>query len=337
MTRSTRSSLTRRLLPALMAVSALSLAACGGGDSASTASDTAAGSSSAGESPAASSQAATGGGSITVGGANFTEINILQEMYKALLEDAGYTVDIITADNRELYAKSLQDGQIDVVPEYAATFAEYVNRQVNGPDAPGIATTDPATTVAAAQPLAQGLNMVLLDPADAADQNGFAVLKSYADANSLKTLSDLATLGKPIRLAATEECPTRPFCGQGLTSTYGLNISENLPLGFGSPQAKQAVVDGQADLVLTGTTDATLDGLGLVLLTDDKKLQQADNLVPVVNADTAKDATVVDTLNKLSSVLTTADLTKLNGQVDAERQQAADVAKAYLQDKGLIG
>jgi len=320
------SRIRRRLLPALLAVSALTIAACGGD---STDSDA--------ESAGTGESASSGGGQITVGGANFTEMNIMQEIYAALLTDAGYTVDIITADNRELYAASLIDGQIDVVPEYAATFAEYVNREANGPDAPGIATADAAETVAAAQPLAEEQGLVILDPAEAANQNGFAVLQSFAEENSLTTLSDLAALGNPVRLAATEECPDRPFCQIGLEETYGLTISELLPLGFGSPQGKQAVVDGQADLVLTGSTDGTLEGLGLVLLEDDLALQQADNLVPVVNAAAAEDQALVDVLNSLAGVLTTEDLAALNVAVDVERQQAVDVAQTYLQDKGLIG
>ncbi|MFW6091328.1 MAG: glycine betaine ABC transporter substrate-binding protein, partial [Actinomycetota bacterium] len=60
-------------------------------------------------------------GELTVGGATFTEMTIMQEMYRALLEDAGYTVDISGAENREIYAQALEAGEIDVVPEYAAT------------------------------------------------------------------------------------------------------------------------------------------------------------------------------------------------------------------------
>ena len=81
--------------------------------------------------------------------------------------------------------------------------------------------------------------------------------------------------------------PTRPNCKIGLEQTYGLKIAQVLPLGFGSPQAKQAVLTGKADVVETGTTDATLDAQGLVLLQDDKNLQEAENILPVVNTQKA--------------------------------------------------
>jgi osmoprotectant transport system substrate-binding protein len=152
----------------------------------------------------------------------------------------------------------------------------------------------------------------------------------------LTTLSELAGLDMPLTLAATEECPDRPFCQPGLEATYGFEFTEVLPLGFGSPQTKEAIASGDADLGLVGTTDGTLDGLGLVLLEDDQQLQLADNLVPVVNAESAGDETIAEVLNQLAGVLTTDDLATLNAQVDAERQLEEDVARAYLEEKGLL-
>ena len=311
----------------------LSLAACGDGDSDSD---------SVFDEGTGGSDSTDGGGAsgdLTVGGANFTEMTIMQEMYKALLEDAGFTVDIQQADNREIYEPLLESGEIDLIPEYAATMAEFLNAKKNGPDAPTsapIATADIDETVQAMTPLAEEYGLVLLAPAEAASQNGFVVSQEFADTNSVATLSELGALGQPIVLAAGEECPDRPFCEPGLESTYGIDISEILPLGFGSPQTKQAVADGTAQLGLVGTTDGTLAGLGLVLLDDDKNLQLADNLIPIANAGSAGDPAIAEALDPLADTLTTEDLAELNAQVDAERQQPADVAQAYLEDNGLL-
>ncbi len=307
---------------------ALTLAACGGDDDVFDDNGGATDGSTAG-----------GSGELTVGGANFTEMTIMQEMYRLLLEDAGYTVDIQAADNREIYEPALESGEIDVIPEYAATMAEFLNAKKNGPDAPSsapIATVDAQETVEAMRPIAEEYGLAILEPAEAASQNGFAVTQEFADANDVTTLSDLAALGEPVVLAAVEECPDRPFCQPGLESVYGLQIGEILPLGFSSPQTKEAVANGSADLGLVGTTDGTLEGLGLTLLEDDKGLQLADNLVPIVNAESAGDDAVAEALNQLADVLTTEDLATLNAQVDAERQQAADVASAYLEEQGLL-
>jgi osmoprotectant transport system substrate-binding protein len=318
-----------RRLPAAMAGIGLlvALGACGGEDALQTEGD--------GEETTAAA-----GGELTVGGANFTEMAIMQEIYKLLLEEAGYTVDIQQAESREIYAPALESGEVDVVPEYAATMAEYLNAKKNGPDAPvdaPIATSDAAETVAAMKPIAEEYGLTVLEPAQAADQNGFAVSQEFAEANGgLTTLTELGALGQPIVLAAGEECAERPFCQPGLEETYGLEITEILPLGFSTPQVKEAVASGDAQLGLVATTDGTLEGLGLLLLEDDKQLQLADNLVPVVNTETAGDPAIAEALNSLASVLTTEDLARLNAQVDAERQQPDEVAQAYLVEKGLI-
>ena len=318
--------LRRTLTPLVTALGlSLVLTACGGGDAFS---------------PGASSSPGGGGAAketITVGGATFTESLIMMEMYKALLEDGGYTVELQPVENRELYAPGLQSGSIDAVPEYAATLAEFLNKAKNGPDAKAVATGDVTTTLQALRPLAQEKGLEVLEPAEAANQNAFFVTKDFAEKNKLSTLSDLGAAKLPVVLAGTAECPKRPKCEIGLKEVYGIDVTEDLPLGFGSVQNKQAVVQGKAQLGLSGTTDGTLDALGLVVLEDDQALQNADNLVPVVNAaGPAGSDEVTALLNKLSKVLTTDDLAELNRRVDEDREQAADVARSFLEQQGLL-
>ena len=178
--------------------------------------------------------------------------------------------------------------------------ADFMNGKANGKTAPSISSSDAQATLGKLKPLLEKAGLTAFAVSPAQDSNAFAVSKKLADANHLTSLSDLAKLNKPIRLAATTECPVRPFCQPGLEKTYGLKIADLLPLGFGTPQAKQAVVSGKADMVLTGTTDATLDSLGLVLLKDDKGLQNADNLVPIVNTASANKPEIQQALDKLS-------------------------------------
>jgi osmoprotectant transport system substrate-binding protein len=272
-------------------------------------------------------------GSVVVGSAGFTEIQLMAEMYKLLLDKAGYTATIKVVQNREVYEPALEKGDIDVVPDYAATMAEFLNVKKNGPNATPVATNDKDTTVAALNTLAEPLGLKALKPAEAVDQNAFAATKEAAAAKGSK-LSDWS--GESVKLAATEECPDRPFCKPGLEKTYNIKVTEVLPLGFGTAQVKDAVKTGKADLGLTGTTDATLDALGLVIIEDDKHLQLADNLVPVVGKDFKDDADLAAALNALADKLTTEDLANLNKKVDGERLKAADVAKEFLTSKGLL-
>ncbi|MFI7101748.1 ABC transporter substrate-binding protein [Streptomyces sp. NPDC050161] len=277
-----------------------------------------------------------GKGEIVVGSAGFTESKVLAEIYSKIINDAGYTARVQTLANRELYEPALEKGQIDVVPEYASTLAEFLNAKKNGAKAKPVASSDIDKTVTALKKLAGPRGLKVLPVGEATDQNAFAVTKEFAAAHKLKTLSDLGASGQKVTLAAGEECETRPFCKPGLEKSYGIDVKGIDPKGVGTTPAKQAVKDGTDQLVLTTTTDATLENFGLVLLDDDKKLQNADNVLPVVNAKSAGSKEIETALGKLTSVLTTKDLINLNRKVDAERLKPADVAQTFLESKGLV-
>lgn len=327
MTATTPRTPLRRLLGATCGSAALALAltACGGGDSLE--------SEGGGGGDQDASQSAD---TLTIGGGDFTEATIMAELYSQLLTDAGYTTEVITVQSRELYAPELEKGSIDIVPEYAATLAEFLNARVNGEDAPLIASSDPVATVDALRELATPRGLTVLEPGDAVNQNAFAVTREFAEEHGLTTLSDLGASGLPIKLAAGDECSERPFCQPGLEDVYGIDITGIDPKGVGTVQAKQAVKDGTDDLVLVSTTDATLDDFGLVLLEDDQNLQLADNLLPVLHSGIGDDEKITAALNRLTGTLTTDDLIELNRQVDSERLKAVDVAGSYLHDKGLL-
>ncbi|MFJ3584852.1 ABC transporter substrate-binding protein [Streptomyces sp. NPDC090127] len=320
---------TSRIAGAVLGTAALtvSLAACGG-DSLE-------------QGKAGGSGGSSGGakGSLVVGAAAFTESKVLAELYAQVLNDAGYDATITTVKNRELYEPSLEKGEIDVVPEYAATIAEFLNAKANGPKAAAekpVASGDATATVEALKKLAEPRGLKVLAVGQAVDQNAFAVSKEFAEKNKLKTLSDLGAAKLKVKIAAGDECAIRPFCAPGLKKTYGIDVTGIDPKGVGTPQAKQAVKDGVDQLVLTTTTDATIESFGLVFLDDDKKLQNADNVLPVVNAKDAGSPEIAAALDKITKVLTTADLAELNRKVDAERAKPADVAKTYLESKGLV-
>ncbi|MER5278781.1 ABC transporter substrate-binding protein [Streptomyces sp. NPDC002809] len=323
---------TSRIAGAVIGIVALagSLAACGG-DSLEKDKD--------GSAASAGDKGSGKKGSLVVGAAAFTESKVLAELYAGVLSDAGYSTSVTTVKNRELYEPSLEKGEIDVVPEYAATIAEFLNAKVNGAktaEAEPVASGDAAATVAALEKLATPRGLKVLPAGEAVDQNAFAVTKEFADKNKLKTLSDLGASKIKVKIAAGDECEVRPFCAPGLKKTYGIDVTGIDPKGVGTPQSKQAVKDGIDQLVLTTTTDAVLDTFGLVFLEDDKKLQNADNVLPVLNAEDAGAQDVADALGKLTDALTTQDLAELNRKVDAERAKPADVAREYLETKGLI-
>jgi osmoprotectant transport system substrate-binding protein len=314
----------RRAL-ALAAAGALLLttAACGGDDLENNASD----------SPSDGADK----GTVVVGGQDFTESQILAAIYQRLLEDAGYQVQTKLVTTRDVYLPELSKGNVDIVPDYLAGITDYLNTEKNGPDAEPVSSNDPEETLAALEPLAEAKGISILPPSDATDQNAFFVSQEFAGQHDLSTLSDLAALGQPIKLGAPPDCEGRSDCEGGLTKVYGLDITEIVPLDFASAQVKDAVESGEVQLGETGTTDGTLEDLGLVLLEDDKGIQPAQNLTPAVNADFLEaNSDLEDTFNRLSDALTTEDLASMNVQVDLQRKKPADVAQQFLEDKGLL-
>ncbi|MCW3840941.1 glycine/betaine ABC transporter substrate-binding protein [Micromonospora yasonensis] len=200
------------------------------------------------------------GGQITVGAGNFSESQLIAELYKISLTAAGYQVKVQTIGNRELYEPALEKGQIQVVPEYAATMAEFLNTKANGKDAQPVSSPDLDKTVAALKAAGDKAGITFGQPAQAQDQNAFAVTKAFADKYQVATLSDLASKcsGQATVLAGPPECPQRPKCQAGLVQVYDFKAGSFSSLDAGGPQTKNALKTGAASVGLVFSSDAAL-------------------------------------------------------------------------------
>lgn len=206
---------------------------------------------------AAADSSAGAGVTVVVGAANFSENATLAEVYAAVLGSAGFSASTRTIGNRETYLPALVSGSIQVVPEYAASLADFVNGRVNGPDAASIADPDIGATMAALTPLATEQGLTLGTPSAAQDQNAFAVTTAFAEKHGVTTLSDLAaTCGSALVLAGPPECPERPFCQVGLEQTYGLRVAQFKSYDFGLIGA--AIRHGDATVGVVLSSDGSL-------------------------------------------------------------------------------
>ena len=202
-----------------------------------------------------------GSGPVVVGGANFTESTILANVYADVLRAAGFDASVREVGNRELYLPALISGsELQVFPEYLSTATEFLNRQVNGPDAEPVASGDVQETVSALQPLAEQAGLVFGEPSEAADQNAFAVTQAFADQVGVSTLSELADAcgDGSLVLGGPTECPDRPFCQPGLEETYGLQFAEFRELDAGGPLTKAALQQGEISIGLVFSSDGAL-------------------------------------------------------------------------------
>jgi osmoprotectant transport system substrate-binding protein len=201
-----------------------------------------------------------GSGKVVVGGGNFTESTVLANVYADVLKAAGFDASVQTVGNREVYLPALEQGQIQVFPEYLSTVTEFINKQVNGSGATAVASGDVDATVKALTPLAQQKGLTFGTPSKAADQNAFAVTKAFADKLGVTTLSQLAAKcgGSSLVLAGPPECPTRPYCQPGLEKTYGLTFASFSTTDSGGPLTKAALQQGKASIGLVFSSDGSL-------------------------------------------------------------------------------
>jgi osmoprotectant transport system substrate-binding protein len=200
------------------------------------------------------------GGAITVGAANFAESATLGELYSIVATAAGYTVKVQQIGNRELYEPALEKGDLDIVPEYAATLATFLSGKVNGKDAKDPSSPDLNTTVTNLKALGDKVGLVFGTPSAAQDQNAFAVTKAFSDKFAVKTLSELAAkcTGGATVLGGPAECPQRPKCAPGLASTYNFTAGKFSSLDPGGPLTKTGLKTGTVSVGLVFSSDGAL-------------------------------------------------------------------------------
>ncbi|SCL20974.1 osmoprotectant transport system substrate-binding protein [Micromonospora nigra] len=202
------------------------------------------------------------GGEIVVGAGNFSESQTLGELYRIVLTAAGYEVRVQQIGSRELYEPALEKGEIQVVPEYAATMAEFLNTKINGKDAEPVSSSALDKTMSALTKAGSTVGISFGSPSAAQNQNAFAVTRAFADRYGVRTLSELAATcsGQETVLAGPPECPQRPKCQAGLVEVYDFRAGSFSSLDAGGPQTKNALTTGAASVGLVFSSDGALAG-----------------------------------------------------------------------------
>lgn len=268
---------------------------------------------------------------ITVASFDFPESELLGDLYGLALRNHGYTVRFgRRLGPRELLDPALARGVVELVPEYAGTALQFLSL------GKAQASANVAATHHALERTLRGSELVALDPSPAQDSNAIVVTPRTASKYRLRTVSDLAKVRPPLAFGGPPECPNRPLCLQGLRRTYGLHVRSFLPLDVGGPLTRQALEQSQVDVALMFSTEPALVNAGLIALADDRALQPAENITPLVHRDAVKrwGPAFVDVVNRVSAALTTEDLRALNAQVAAGSSTTA-AAAGWLRKAGL--
>ena len=175
----------------------------------------------------------------------------------------------------------------------------------------------------------------MLTPSPAEDTNEFVANAKTARQFGLTTMSSLAPVAGRLTLGGPPECPQRPFCIEGLNRAYGIVFDDFRPLDVGGPQTIAALKADEVQIGLLFSTDPSIEENGFVRLEDDKHLQNAENLTPVIRSDKLNDR-IRKLLDAVSARLSTATVTELVGKVVIERQDVAAVAREFLTANGLL-
>jgi osmoprotectant transport system substrate-binding protein len=264
---------------------------------------------------------------------DFPESEILGQVYGQALTQHGFPVEqVVQLGAREVVAPALEQGMVDMVPEYQGSALNFLN------DRDRVATADQALTHARLEQAFAPRGVSVLAYAPAQDRNGFVVSGDLARRHGLEKLSDLTPMARRLSFGGPPECAQRPLCLEGLEDVYKLRFARFEPMPSRDVTAA-ALGTGEIDVGMIDTTDPNLlkPGTDLVQLADDKRLQPADNVVPVVRREIvdAYGPPLVRLVNAVSARLSTADLTSLNRQV-ADGQPAAPVATAWLRAHTII-
>ncbi|MGB3187727.1 MAG: ABC transporter substrate-binding protein [Ornithinimicrobium sp.] len=306
--------MTRTFALAAALTLGLTLSACGGSDSDPL-------DDSGGDEGGSESEEGGGSGTITVGSANFPGNVLLAEIYTAALEGAGVDVEQrLNIGNRETYIAGLDDGSIDLIPEYTGALTLFFDSEAEATDPEGVYST-----------LQEVLpeNLTVLEPSDAEDKDAVVVTQETADEFSLTAIGDLEPVAPDLVLGGPPEWEDREAGVPGLREVYGLEFSAFRPLAAGSNLTAQSLKNGQVDAANIFTTDPSIIENDFVILEDPESLFIAQNIVPLITTE-ANNETVDAALNEVSAGLDTESYAALLARVVVDSEDPSDVAQEYV-------
>ena len=274
---------------------------------------------------------------ITVGSFDFPESTVLAGIYGDALKAKGFPVRILpNLGSRELVEPALMRGLIQVVPEYAGSALQFISLGRLSATADVMATNKALAELTAGQGVVAGL------PAAAQNSNAIVVRPATASRYHLRSIADLAGVAPRLVFGGPPECPGRAYCLPGLRQRYGLHFKSFIRLDAGGPLTRQALEAGDIDVALLFSTDPSISARHLVVLADDRRLQPAENITPLVSRDVvARYGTgLMAVLNTVSARLDSTSLRALDAQVENTSRSPRtprQVADSWLNAQGLLG
>ncbi len=274
-------------------------------------------------------QTAASSTTITIGSTNFPEQVIVANLYSDVLKHAGFKTNLRTdLGTRTAVEPALAHGSLDLYPDYAGSLLVFLKPKDTA-QATQLTTDLPALKAALAP---QGATV--LTPAPATDVNVFAVTKATATKYHLTTLSSLAAVASKLAFGAPAECPTYAYCLLGLEKVYGIHFKSFVSTDEAGPITVAYLKNGKVGVAEFFSSDGAIEENGFVDLTDNKHLQPADHLLPVIRKSVGT-AAVASAINAMDAKLTETQLAKMDTDVSVNHDDPSTVAAQWLKSQGL--
>ncbi|RZU23972.1 ABC transporter substrate-binding protein [Streptomyces sp. BK239] len=269
------------------------------------------------------------GSTVVVGSNNFAESILLADIYGEALKAKGIKVSYKpNIGSRETTYGLLKNGSITVLPEYNGSLLAYFDAK---------AEQKSTEAVNAAVKAKLDPKLTLLESSAAEDKDSVALNQETAKKHNLtaeSTLDDIKDIAPQLVLGGSPEFQTRQQGMVGLEAVYGLKFKSFKALDAGGPLTQAALKKDTVQAADIFTTDPTINRDKFVVLKDPKNLFGFANVTPLVyKSGLSKEG--VDALNAVSAKLDTKTLLDLDDQVQLQRKDPLDVAKAWLKSAGL--
>lgn len=260
-------------------------------------------------------------GTIVIGSQAYYSNEIVAEIYAQALENAGFEVERrFSIGQREAYLPSIENGEVDLFPEYTGNLLQYYL---------------PDTTATKAQDVYDELvdvlpeGLVALEMSPATDQDSYNVTSRFAEENGLRTIGDLADIDDLV-LGGAPELEERPYGPKGLEAVYGVSVRFE-PTG---ETTVEALLAGLIDVANVFSADPRIAQDDLVTLEDPEGLFLASNIVPIAGVAIADD--IAEVIDRVSAAMSPEELVQMNVRSTRDQESSRTIATDWLQENGLL-
>ncbi|EUB36573.1 MULTISPECIES: glycine betaine ABC transporter substrate-binding protein [Fusobacterium] len=259
-----------------------------------------------------------------------TEGYILGQMLTELIEqDTDLKVNITNGvgGGTSNIHPAIVKGEFDLYPEYTGTSWEAVLKKE--------ASYDESKFDELQKEYKEKYNLEYVNLYGFNNTYGLAVNKDIAEKYNLKTYSDLAKVSNNLIFGAEYDFFEREDGYKELQKVYNMNFKKQIDMDIGLKY--QAMQDKKIDVMVIFTTDGQLAISDVVVLEDDKKMYPSYRAGTVVRSEILSEyPELKPVLEKLNNILDDKTMADLNYQVESKGKKPEDVAREYLQEKGLL-